>query len=460
MARFATGLGTSTMRSFPSPVLHTAGSHHSPVCTYVLHYRESATQALRELSQSRTTTELLESAHSMWCGPTCSQTAACTFLHYPRSAPAPSVPRSARSRYNKDTADLFFLMGGDGYMAGTPQTHETNLWPLMSAVAARIDAGEGTRIDYSDWAKKNDSMAAEVVAYVCRDSIQWAANWCGERYAEQPTFLHYVALTTICDDICIPPLDLVRERFRMYGRSVGDIVAAMDEQGWGHDAVHALLALVRQYLCQYAEKLDHTPTPGRAGLHARLNNSSGVWDAAIYRTHSANTYGCLIGVARLYDSGPASSTWLLDSSICDAISMDLCKSAMDVYRLDAHQPTASEQLASRRQTAYHSVYLDLIDDLVASGAHDALVHFGRAGFLFVQTQDRYHERRLGRRIPLRSAVSARLRGLFGAEPVDSWTEQRFQAQRASVPGAVATTGSEPGGPTGLGTSAARIVVPG
>ncbi|MFF4955010.1 hypothetical protein [Streptomyces chattanoogensis] len=141
---------------------------------------------------------------------------------------------------------------------------------------------------------------------------------------------------------------MVRGHFRMYGRSVGDIGAAMDEQGWGHDVVHMLLTLVRQYLFQCAERLAHTPAVGWAGLHAELNKSSGVWDASNYRTHSATTYGCGIGVARLYDTGPASFTWLTDSAIADAISMDLAKAAMDVYRLDTHQPTANQQPTSRR----------------------------------------------------------------------------------------------------------------
>ncbi|WP_147465207.1 hypothetical protein [Streptomyces sp. 1114.5] len=318
---------------------------------------------------------------------------------------------------------------------------------------ARVDAGEGTRIDYSDWAKKGDTTAAEVVAYACRDTLQWMATWCGERYASQPAVLHYVALSTICDDICIPPLDLVRGDFRMYGRSAADVVAAMDEQGWGHDAVHALLALVREYFFQYVEKLDHAPTNGQVGLHAQLNDSPSAWDASVYRMNSANNYGCSIGLARICDTGPASFSWLMDSSIADAISMDLAKSALDVYRLDVHQPTANQQLASRRQRAYHSIYLDLIDDLVASGAHDSLVHYGRAGLLYVPIMERYHERRLGSRVPVQPAVSAQLSSLFGDEPVDPSTEQRYQAQRAT-----AATGTQPvlGGPTGLGTSAARM----
>jgi hypothetical protein len=149
----------------------------------------------------------------------------------------------------------------------------------------------------------------------------------------------------------------------------------------------------------------------------------------------------------------------MDSAICDAISMDLFKSALDVYRHDLHQPTADERRTRRRERAYHSVYLDLIDDLVSGGAPDAVVHFGHAGFLFVQTQERYHERRAGRRFALRPALSERLGVLFGDEPVNSWTEQRFQAARAE--GAAASLVRRiPNGPTGMGTSAVRVGRPG
>jgi hypothetical protein len=238
--------------------------------------------------------------------------------------------------------------------------------------------------------------------------------------------VRYIAFSTICDDLCIPPLDLVRGGFRMYGRSAADLAAAMDEQGWGPDGPRALLSLVRQYVLQYAEK-------AHAGVHPRLNELAGVWDAVIYRTHTANTYGAAIVVARACETGPASFAWLMDSSVCDAISMDLCKSAMDVYRQDHHQPTAHDRHEARRQAAYHSLYLDLIDDLVAGGAPDDLVHFGRAGFLFVQLQDRYRERRLGRRLPLRAEPAARLLDLFGTTPADPATDQRFRQQPAAAP---------------------------
>ncbi len=419
-----------------------------------LHYRRSATEALRELAEARAVAELLELSHAMWCGPVCASTSGCGYLHYPRREPRPGIPRSRRSPYNKDTADLFFLMGGGGYAAGTAKTHERDLWPVLREAAAQADAGEGARIDYTDWGRKNDTTAADIAMYTCRDTLQWAANWYGERYADQPAFLHYVGVSTVCDDLCIPPLDLVQGRFRMYGRTVGDIISALDDQGWGHDAVHALLALVRQYLFQYAEKLDFVSGRERSSMHSRLNDSAGVWDAVIYHTYSGNPYGCLLGVARLWDAGPCSNTWLTDAAICDGISMDLCKSAMGIYQLDLYQPTADEHRAQQRQTAYQSVYLDLIDDLVASGAPDALVHYAHAGFLFVQTQERYHERRIGHRIPLRPALTAHLSNIFGDEPVDPFVEQRFQAQRTSRTPLVAT--AFPTGPTGLGTSAARL----
>lgn len=95
------------------------------------------------------------------------------------------------------------------------------------------------------------------------------ACWCGERFDADPLGLHYIAFATIIDDICIPPLDLVQGRFRMYGRSVPDLVRAMDTAGWGRDAVHALLSLVRQAIFQYAEKMDYLPGTTTSGSRRR-----------------------------------------------------------------------------------------------------------------------------------------------------------------------------------------------
>lgn len=178
-----------------------------------------------------------------------------TALHVPAlspAAPAPGPVRSTRSRYKKDTAGLFSLMGGAGYTPGTPQAHEASLWPVPRPVIAAADSRRTPRRDYSDWSGKRANSASELVLYACRDSIQWMANWCGGRYARQPTGVHYIAFSTICDDLCIPPV--------------------------------------------------------------------------------ANTHGAAIVVGRACETGPASFAWLMDSSACDAISMDLCKSAMDVYQ--------------------------------------------------------------------------------------------------------------------------------
>ncbi|MCS7483817.1 hypothetical protein ACFFQW_38410 [Umezawaea endophytica] len=373
------------------------------------------------LARADTVTELLDLAHLLWCGPDCAGDQHCTFLHYSRSSPAPAMPRAVRSRYNKDTADLFLLMGGDGYTPQTSQAHEIEFWSLLRSAVNLLDRDTPARLHYTDWSKKSAHTASELVVHSCRDTIQWMANWCGACFADQPTALHYVAFSVVCDDLCIPPLDLVHGHFRMYDRSVAALATALDTEGWGHDGVHVLLSLVRQYILQYVEKLT-------SEVHDQLNLGRNIWDALVYRTHTANTFGAVIAVARLSKTGPATQTWLMDSSICDAISMDLCKSALDVYQHDHHRPTAHRTSERHRRTAYHSIYLDLIDDLVSSGAPEPLVHFGRAGFLYVQLQERYQERRTGRRMALRQSILSRLHHLFGdANPTTSHTEDAFRA---------------------------------
>ncbi|MDT0452732.1 hypothetical protein [Streptomyces hesseae] len=411
-------------RSQSQPV----GGH--PVSPDFLHYRGTAVQALDELSQAQTLGQLLDRAHMMWCGPACEQTMACTFLHYPRVAPPPGTPRAQRSRYNKETADLFPLMGGDEYDPSSVKVHEVDFWPLLRAVAGQVGAGKGLPVDYSDWSKKGDATAAASVRYACRDAIQYMANWSGERYADSPVAVHYTAFAVIVDELCIPPLDLVQGRFRMYGRSAADLAQVMDEQGWGSDGPQVMLALIRQFMLQYAEKVEHASDPGRTRLKAHLNKTPNMWDALIYRTHTANCYGVAIAVGRVLGSGPSSFTWLWDSSICNATSMDLCKHPIEIYGYDYQNATASPRFFHQRRTAYRSIYLDLIDDLVASGAPEALVHYGRSGFLFVQTQERYHERRASRRMPLTPAITTHLHDLFGDTPADSSLERRFHPYKA------------------------------
>ncbi|MER5888654.1 hypothetical protein ABT160_32920 [Streptomyces sp. NPDC001941] len=404
----------------------------APICPDTLYFRGSGTEAFDELARARTGWDLLCAAHTMWCGPGCEMTLECRFLHYHDRDLTSRPHRTVRSRYSKDTAHLFGLMGGSGYQGGTSQSHEVNLWPLLEDVLAKSDpvrSAEGlVHCDYSDWTKKQGASANDTIAFACRDSIQWMANWCGDRYGHDPSGVRYVAFSTICDDICIPALDLVNERFRMYGRSVRDLMADMDRSGWGSDAPNILLALIRQYTLQYAEKAAFGHGHGHRSVHDQLNEASGVWDSVVYRTHTANTYGASVVVGRTMDSGPVTETWLMDSSICDAISMDLCKSALRVYAHDDHMPTANAQTEREREGGYHSVYLDLIDDLVATGAPDATVHFGRSGFLFVQVQDRYQERRAGRRFAITPTMNRTLGDLFGTSPADPLIDGLFRLQ--------------------------------
>lgn len=393
--------------------------------------------ALDELSTVDTSAQLLHKCHLMWCGSLCARNTSCSFLHYPRSDPPPAAARAIRPRYNKDTARLYNVMGGQGYVPGTLQMHEENAWPLLQAVLERADSGRGHNgllfCDYTDWSKKSHSTANRLVRSVYRDVLQWMGSWCGADYANSTVALHYLAFSTIADDICIPPLDMVQGRLRMYGLSVLDVVRIMESEGWDRDATHLVLSLVRQYLVQYAEKVD----PG-IGIHAAFGRCGSVWDSAVYRSHTANAYGAAILVGRITGSGPVTSTWLCDAALCDAMSLDLAKSALQVYKQDDFMPTKSgagmhkqraRALERQRQAAYQSLYLDLIDDLVSSGAPDSIVNFGRAGFHYVPICDRYLERLRGRRFPISPAIEGELLNLFGDEPTDPRLDGLFRLRQ-------------------------------
>lgn len=415
-----------------------------PVTPNILEYQESALAAMDEISKCETNIELLHTAHRLWCSPACPKDFSCGFLHYPRHGPLTAPTRSPRPRYNKDTVHLFNLMGNNRYVPNTAQTHQVNTWPLLEAILERADIARSystlVYCDYTDWTKKKDSMAQITVESICRDAIQWMANWCGAEFAASEVSLHYIALIGIVDDICIPPLDIAHDKFCLYGRTCRDLVKTMVEEGWARDATHVLLSLIRQYLLQYAEKIGFNGSSIEGGIHASLSQSCQVWDSTVYRTYTANTYGAAVVIGRVTRSGPLTTTWLIDSAICDAISMDLAKSCLRVYQQDNHIPTTAERqpniytkqgLELMREDGYHSIYLDLIDALVHSSCPDPLVHFGHSGFLFVQMQDRYLERRAGKRFHIQPAMRKELNLQFGIEPTDARLDGIFCLQRLS-----------------------------
>ncbi|KAI0874265.1 hypothetical protein GGS24DRAFT_459823 [Hypoxylon argillaceum] len=86
---------------------------------------------------------------------------------------------------------------------------------------------------------------------------------------------------------------------------------------------------------QYAAKVDFD-TESNTGLHSMLSRTTGTWDSVVYRTYTADMFPAAVVGARISSSGPWSSTWIMDSGICNAISMDLAKSAWQIYQQDDH----------------------------------------------------------------------------------------------------------------------------
>ncbi|KAI0131206.1 hypothetical protein F4814DRAFT_405288 [Daldinia grandis] len=410
-----------------------------PISPDTLAYTGSALDALDELAKSQTYVELLHAAHSLWCGGSCSRSIECKFLHYtmPESR-APEGPTLVpRHRYNKDTANYFTLMGGDGYEPGFPQEHQVNFWPPLEAVLRRIDQarekGSSLFCDYTDWTKKQDTSAKQTVQGLCRDIIQWVAIWTGIDPKTSPLDTWLTAMITSPDDLCIPPLDVVHQKFRLYGRSLRDLVQAMVDNHWGRDATHVLLGFIRQLIFQYVEKAEFEGTANSdAGIHAQMGrHAEGIWDSIVLRTHTAGTYACMIIISRGAGLGLLKENWILSSSSNACISMDLAKSAARIYQVDNHQPTASfgdqnmqPTLERRRRVGYHSVCLDMMDDLVNTGCPEPLLHVSGT-FLGVQLVHRYWERSLGYRIPIQPAMANSLHSIYGDEPTDARLDGLF-----------------------------------
>ncbi|KAI1472046.1 uncharacterized protein F4812DRAFT_203198 [Daldinia caldariorum] len=427
-----------------------------PISPNTLAYEGTALDALEELAKAKTYVELLHVTHSLWCGSSCSRDIECKFLHYKMTKPkAPKEPDPfLNHRYNKCTAKYFTLMGGEGYEPGFPQEHRVNFWLALESALRRID---GTReqgdkflfCDYTDWTKKQNVSARQVAQCLCRDIIQWMAIWTGIDLKTSPLEMWLTAMITSPDDFCIPPLDVVHGKFRLYGRSLRDLVQAMVGANWGRDATHVLLGFVRQLLFQYVEKAEFEGTVnGAAGIHAQTGrDADSVWDSVVLRTHTAGTYACMIIVSRMAGLGPLDERWVLGSSANSCVAMDLAKSAARIYHVDNHQPTLSfggqgkdkstqqqqeqEQPTPgerRRKVGYHSVYLDMMDDLVDAGCPELLLHVAGT-FLGVQLVHRYWERSLGYRIPIHRAMANAIRSIYGDDPTDARLDGLFRLRQ-------------------------------
>jgi hypothetical protein len=362
-------------------------------------------------------------------------------LHYNRLYEPVANRDAAFSVYNSKTRGLFTFMGKAGEYSAVSQRHEINLWPLLESVLGLVDQGrkvnEVLPFDYTDWAQKKDASIDTILLASCRESLQWLACWLGKRYDASQLALQYTALATMSDDVCIPPLDLVHGKFRMFQMSAYDMIQQMQTNGWGRDATHVLLSLVLQYILQYAEKVEiHQKEDPRSRLHGVLSQSSTVWDSTVYRARTADTLGVLICLARIEDTGTLPDSWFFEAGICNCIAMDLGKMTTRVYKHDMTRPTKTivtndrsekqEESEMSRRAKYHSLYLDLMDRLLDSGAPDIVPRFGSAGFLFAYMVDRYRERQAGRRIPISPLVEKQVAQLWGGKASDPWTEGLFR----------------------------------
>ncbi|KAI1800190.1 hypothetical protein F4811DRAFT_50390 [Daldinia bambusicola] len=426
-----------------------------PISPNTLAHEGTALDALEQLAKAKTYVELVHVAHSLWCGSSCSRDIECKFLHY--KMPKPKAPKEpnlfSNHRYNKRTAKYFTLMGGEGYEPGFPQEHQVNFWPALESALRRIDQARGKKgkflfCDYTDWTKKQNTSAKQVARCLCRDIIQWVAVWTGVDLQTSPLEMWLTAMITSPDDLCVPPLDVVHGEFRLYGRSLRDLVGAMVDDRWARDATHVLLGFIRQLLFQYVEKAEFEGAAnGAAGIHAKTGRyADAVWDSVVLRTHTAGTYACMVVISRMAGLGPLEESWVLGSSANSCISMDLAKSAARIYHVDNHQPTLSfgvqdkdkggtqrqqqepTSTERRRKVGYHSVYLDMMDDLVGADCPELLLH-AAGTFLGVQLVHRYWERSLGYRIPIHPAMADAISSIYGDDPTDARLDGLFHLRQ-------------------------------
>ncbi|KAL1922715.1 uncharacterized protein VTP21DRAFT_10254, partial [Calcarisporiella thermophila] len=255
------------------------------------------------------------------------------------------------------------------------------------------------KLDYTDWAEKGDSSITEICNYVLRDTLQWVYSWMGYIPSQQYG-VWYVAYTTICDDLAIPPKDLMQGHFKIGGLSLEKWVKGAYEVGYTTPVLRCMLGLLlREYIFQYLEKAWVT-----ANLDFRRIYTNGArslnCDTA-FRVMGADVQGCAIVILH-YSGQNASWQSICASAIGCCLSMDFAKRRLGVLQRD--RTLAVEGGPDLEKVPHSAQMCAVIAELCQGKAPRVLLRYGTSGLHYVYLLERYHERLNMRREGISSLV--------------------------------------------------------
>ncbi|KAL5364191.1 hypothetical protein BJX96DRAFT_187623 [Aspergillus floccosus] len=250
--------------------------------------------------------------------------------------------------------------------------------------------------DYSIHTGKADTSLEEVSLYSMRDAMQWWSHWYGSLEG------HYwkkalIAISTIPDDVMVPPQDIASGRFRFLGNSLSDILAGLRAEGISPEDVTLIEHyLLRQYIIQYLEKADPEIMQmlrGNITLMLRWRGLTSFCDGA----------GTAVMAARGISPAKISSTGLELASVAQLIGLDICKETHGILQGEATETVAGVGDRELRKREMRWVQARLIErlDLCPEGYY--LRPYATASFRYFFMMDRYRERLIQTRLPLTDA---------------------------------------------------------
>ncbi|OQD73986.1 hypothetical protein PENANT_c194G01948 [Penicillium antarcticum] len=236
---------------------------------------------------------------------------------------------------------------------------------------------------YKLYTTKGDKSLEEAIIHALRDTLQFWAIWHGP--LESHRWKHmYIAFTSCCDDICIPPQDLRSGAFRILGHTLTDVLQGLLSEGIHPNDVKKLkMPIWRESIGQYLEKVHPTVRDQPLGKTTMMTQ---------FRMRTANGEGAALLALAARVTGPLSSYYDLVefAGIGVCLSMDMTKEGLGILRGDPTEIVAGgvrEQLKKE----IHWLYARTMEFL--GKQHHT------PGFILPYLMDRYWERVTQTRAP-------------------------------------------------------------
>ncbi|KAJ5578181.1 uncharacterized protein N7459_007145 [Penicillium hispanicum] len=248
---------------------------------------------------------------------------------------------------------------------------------------------------YFNKAGKQDSSTDETCTYALRDALQWWSYWHGSLDGHHWKHV-YVALSTIPEDVIVPPQDLTNGTFRLLSNSLHDMLEGLRKENVSQDSIAFMeMCLLRQYIFQYLEA-----NPPRSNLTGQAKPPCN----ASWRALTANTLGATTALlaARTTVSINLVDTAARMTVLADALSMESIKEA-----LGGEKATSREDQRHRKQElrGLHIKCLELLD---LHPSAPLLSRVASSGPHFVPLMDAHGERIKHARFPMSIATRRRV----------------------------------------------------